>query len=59
VLCDGAGVAGLFLMFPLAIAPLFLNVTTKGSIRVGAATFPFVSAIFEGKLEAGKMFKSV
>lgn len=57
-LCDGAGVAGLFLMFPLAIAPLFLNVTTKGSIPVGAATFPFVSAIFEGKLSPGEMFKS-
>ena len=57
--CDRGGVAGLFLIFPLAIAPLFLNVTTKGSIPVGVATFPFVSAIFEGKLSTGKMFKSV
>lgn len=44
--CNGGGVVGFPLIFALAVAFLFLNVTITGWISVGVATFSCVSAIF-------------
>lgn len=50
---------GFPLIFPLAVALLYLNVTFKDCTSVGVATFSFVSAMFKGKLLLEKMLESV